>query len=75
MLVIAAHSISVIGARDGKLLIQESNNSEDFSRDFSDKNREHVLFHRIEDINGAPAYELSQDDYEHYINAISFIKW
>lgn len=75
VLVIAAHSISVIGARDGKLLIQESNNSENFSRDFSDKNREHVLFHRVEDINGAPAYELSQDDYEHYINAISFIKW
>ena len=75
VLVIAAHSISVIGVRDGKLLIQESNNSEDFSRDFSDKNREHVLFHRIEDINGAPAYELSQDDYEHYINAMSFIKW
>ena len=73
VLVIAAHSISVIGTRNGKLLVQESNNNADFSQKFSDKN--HILFRRVEDINGAPAYELSKEDYENYINAISFLKW
>lgn len=72
---VGGHSISVIGARDGKLLVQESNNSDDFSEEYSDIERNHVIFNRIEDINGAPAYELSQDDFEHYIQAVSFIKW
>ncbi len=75
VLVIAAHTISIIGARNGKLLVQESNNSENFSQEFTDKKQNHILFQRVEDINGAPAYELSRNDYEHYINAISFLKW
>lgn len=74
-MVIGAHSISVVGAKDGKLIIQESNNNEIFAEEYSDKQRNHTLFNRIEDINGAPAYELSQDDYEHYIRAVSFLKW
>lgn len=72
---IGGHSISVVGVRDGKLLVQESNNNADFSKEYFDAERNHVIFNQIEDINGAPAYELSQDDFEHYIQAVSFIKW
>lgn len=72
---IAEHSISVIGVRDGKLIVQESNNSESFSQDFADKQRNHIIFNRIEDINGAPAYELSEKDFKNYIDAVSFLKW
>ena len=75
VLVCGEHAISVVGVRDGKLIVQESNNSELFSEEYSDLERNHVIFNRIENINGAPAYELSQDDYEHYIQAVSFLKW
>lgn len=74
-MVIGEHSISVVGVRDGKLIVQESNNSDDFAEEYTDFQRNHVLFNRIEDINGAPAYELSKEDYYGYIRSVSFIKW
>lgn len=74
---VGGHSISVVGmnAEGDKLIIQESNNSEDFSEVFSANKGSYILFNRIDDINGAPAYELSKEDFDNYIQAVSFIKW
>lgn len=69
------HSISVVDAKDGKLIVQESNNSEDFSSEFSNKENNHTIFHRIGDINNAPAYEINEEDFNTYIQSVSFIKW
>lgn len=73
IIVCLEHSISVVGAKDGKLIVQESNNSQDFSNEFSDSS--HVIFNRINDINNAPAYEINEKDFNTYIQSVSFIKW
>ncbi len=75
VLAIANHSISVVGAKDGKLLIQESNNATDFEKEFSDKERNHIVFVPTEPIDGVRTYELSEYDYIGYIRAAAFIKW
>ncbi len=75
VLTAANHSISVAGVRNGNLLIQESNNNPGFAEEFSDKERNHIVFKPSEPINGAPAYELSKEDYDGYISAASFIRW
>ena len=69
------HSISVVGVKDGKLVVQESNNSDDFSNEFSDEGNNHVIFNRVNDINNAPAYEINEEDFNIYIRSVSFIKW
>lgn len=70
------HSISVVGERDGKLLVQESNNSADFVKDFAyDDKREHMVMVHAGELNGAPVYEITQYDFEHYVEAVSYLKW
>ena len=75
IIVCLEHSISVVGAKDGKLIVQESNNSEDFSTEFYDKDNNHAVFHRISDINNAPAYEINEEDFNIYIQSVSYMKW
>ena len=69
------HAMSVVGVRDDKLLIQESNQSENLGEDFFDKYRNHTLFVKTEPINGMPTYELSAYDFEHYNFGEAVIKW
>lgn len=72
---IGGHAMSVIGVRDDKLLIQESNNLEDFGNVFYDKENNHILFVKTEAINGKPTYELTKHDLEHYNFCEAAIKW
>ena len=72
---IGGHAMSVVGVRDDKLLIQESNNSLTLGDDFYDSKRNHVLFVKTDDINGNPTYELTEDDFEHYNFGEGVIKW
>ncbi len=74
VLTIGNHAISVIGAKDGKLLIQESNNDEAFKDEVYDKQEDHAIFEQTDSINGAPTYTLAKENYN-YIRATSFIKW
>lgn len=72
---ISGHTMSVIGAGDGKLVIQESNNSEELEHQIFDHERNHAIFVRTEDVNGRPAYELTAHDFEHYNFGEGVIKW
>lgn len=72
---IGGHAMSVVGIKDDKLLIQESNNSENLGQDFYDSDREHALFEKSEPIDGKPTYELTKDDFEHYNFGEGVIKW
>lgn len=69
------HAMSVVGIKDDKLLIQESNNSEDVGEIFFDKNRNHMIFVKTEPINGKPTYEVTKHDFEHYNFEEAVIKW
>ena len=75
IVVLKNHAMSVVGVRDDKLLIQESNQSENLGEVFFDKHRNHTLFVKTEPINGMPTYELSAHDFEHYNFGEAVIKW
>ena len=75
IVVLANHAMSVVGIRDDKLLIQESNQSENIGEEFFDKKQNHTLFVKTEPINGMPTYELSAHDFEHYNFGEAVIKW
>lgn len=69
------HAISVVGVKDGNLLIQESmNNSELFLntyKDFENKN----IFKEIESINGAPTYILGKEEFKMYTKTYTVLRW
>ena len=72
---IGGHAMSIVGIKNNKLLIQESNNSENLGQEFFDSERNHTLFVRTDDINGKPTYELTDHDFEHYNFGEGVIKW
>lgn len=72
---IGGHAMSVVGIKDNKLLIQESNNSTSFSEEIYDSENNHILFIKTDDINGNPTYELTEYDFEHYNFGEGVIKW
>lgn len=75
MICIGGHNMSVVGIRGDKLLIQESNNLEDFDKTIYDEENNHILFEKTEPINGKPTYELTKYDFEHYNFGEGVIKW
>lgn len=72
---LGGHNMSVVGIRGDKLLIQESNNLEDFDKTIYDEENNHILFEKTEPINGKPTYELTKYDFEHYNFGEGVIKW
>ena len=66
------HAMSVIGIKDNKLLVQESNNSKEFMSGY--KNPQGEMFTLVQD-GESPIYELSRENYEYYINTVSYLKW
>lgn len=75
IIVLGGHGISVVGVKDDNLLVQESNNSEDFPSEFYDEERNHYIFNPTESINGAKTYKVSKHDFEHYNFGEAVIKW
>lgn len=72
---IGGHAMSVVGIKDDKLLIQESNNSEDIGEIFFDEENNHTIFVKTEPINGKLTYEVTKYDFEHYNFNEAAIKW
>lgn len=72
---IGGHAISVVGINGDKLLVQESNLSENLGEIFFDDENNHTLFERTDSINNMPTYALSKHDFEHYNFGEGVIKW
>lgn len=72
---IGGHAISVVGINGDKLLVQESNLSENLGEIYYDDENNHTLFERTDSINNAPTYALSMHDFEHYNFGEGIIKW
>lgn len=69
------HALSVVGVKNGKLVIQESgNNQEDFLSAYKDYNNRNI-FELTEPINGAPAYTISKDNFTLYTSSRSVLRW
>jgi len=69
------HNISVIGVKDGKFLIQESNNDpEVFDRHIKEDDTR--IFTVEEPVNGRPTFGITIDDLDIYnLGAINYIKF
>jgi hypothetical protein len=69
------HAISVVGVRDGKLLIQESTNDKeqflDAYKNFDNEN----IFTETEPVNGAPTYLLNIDDFNNFTMSRAVLRW
>lgn len=69
------HAISIVGVKDGKYLVQESNNDEHFFDGHIGENKER-LFLPAESVNGRPTFSIDKETlYNYNLGAISFIKW
>ena len=70
-----AHNISIIGVKDGKFLIQESNNSETIFDELVGVGGE-IVFTVEEPVNGRPTYGILKENIDMYnLGAINYIKW
>lgn len=76
---VPSHTCSVVGARDGRLLIQESMNFEDaFEGNMTayTDTIEKLFIKEEERINGRPTYSISTDNLTEYdLYSINYIKW
>lgn len=69
------HAISIVGVKDGKFLIQESNNTANFFDGATGENNE-IIFEPTEPINGRPTFAMTKENLENYdLGAISYIYW
>ena len=75
IIVLGGHAISVIGIQGDNLLVQESNNSDQFSKDYFDNEKQQTIFNPIEPINNMKTYKVSKHNFEHYNFGEAVIKW
>lgn len=78
------HSLSVVGVKDGNILVQESNSTEEYFEEtplkynnatvIDDEGIPICMFKQSEPINGAITYEVTEENFE-YIPSINILKW
>lgn len=70
------HAVSIVGAKDGKYFVQESNNNENYFDCLIDKESKERLFLPTDSINGKPTFILDKETLDKYnLGVVSFIKW
>lgn len=69
------HAISVVGTKNGELVIQESNNNKEIFLNTYKDYRGRNIFNETTPINNAPAYTISEDKFKAYTTTRSVLRW
>ena len=68
------HAISFIGVKEGKLLVQESNNKDNFSEWITTTDGREI-FQKTENLYDANTFEITEDNFKKWIFNIGILKW